>query len=195
MIKKDAQYHFGDKLRNVRERRGITLKEVADKAHVSESLVSQIERNRVSPSIDTLLSIADVLGVDLYYLFSGYRQKRQVDLVRRDERQRLECSGVSYSQLSLMRGSAEEHEIEAFILEIAPGSEKGSADYGHMGREMGYILEGEGELGYGSDQFDLHEGDCISFLSDIPHVLRNRGEGMLKALWVITPPKMLYFRD
>ena len=49
------KYTFGEKLRTVRERKGLTLKEVAGQAGVSESLVSQIERNKVSPSVDTLL--------------------------------------------------------------------------------------------------------------------------------------------
>jgi len=195
LIKDDVQYRFGDKIRAVRERKGVTLKQVADKAGVSESLISQIERNRVSPSIDTLLNIANVLGIDLDYLFSDYRQKRKVDLVRCGERQRLESAGVSYSQLSLMQGGGEEHGIEAYILEIAAGCGTGRGDYGHVGREMGYILEGEGTLNYGAEKYELREGDCISFSSDIPHVLNNPGQGPLRALWVITPPKMLFFRS
>ncbi|MBW1912730.1 MAG: helix-turn-helix transcriptional regulator, partial [Deltaproteobacteria bacterium] len=53
------KYRFGDKLRRVREKRKVTMKEVALKAGVSESLISQIETNKVSPAIDTLLGIAD----------------------------------------------------------------------------------------------------------------------------------------
>jgi putative glutamine amidotransferase len=56
-------YNFGEKIRSVRERRSLTLREVAEIAGVSESLVSQIERNRVSPAIDTLLALADALGI------------------------------------------------------------------------------------------------------------------------------------
>ena len=47
---KKIPYHFGEKLRQVRERKGYTLKVVASRAGVSESLVSQIERNKVSPA-------------------------------------------------------------------------------------------------------------------------------------------------
>ena len=66
---KQQPYRFGEKLRAVRERKGYTLKVVAQKAGVSESLVSQIERNRVSPAIDTLLTLADVLDINLEFLF------------------------------------------------------------------------------------------------------------------------------
>ena len=71
---KRVPYHFGEKLRSVRERKGYTLKVVATQAGVSESLISQIERNRVSPAIDTLLSLADVLDINLEFLFEEYRR-------------------------------------------------------------------------------------------------------------------------
>ena len=73
---KQQPYRFGEKLRTVREKKGYTLKVVAQKAGVSESLVSQIERNRVSPAIDTLLTLADVLDINLEFLFEEYRRGR-----------------------------------------------------------------------------------------------------------------------
>ena len=72
---KRVPYHFGEKLRQVREHKGYTLKIVAQRAGVSESLVSQIERNHVSPAIDTLLALADVLDINLEFLFEEYRNK------------------------------------------------------------------------------------------------------------------------
>ncbi|GHU67742.1 hypothetical protein FACS189447_10140 [Spirochaetia bacterium] len=80
------KYQFGGKIRSVRERRGITLKEVAEKAGVSESLVSQIERNRVSPAIDTLLALVEALDLDLEYLFADFRRERDVKVVLKKER-------------------------------------------------------------------------------------------------------------
>jgi len=52
------KYTFGDKLRAVREKKKMTMKDVAEKAGVSESLISQIETNKVSPAIETLLTIS-----------------------------------------------------------------------------------------------------------------------------------------
>ena len=83
---KRVPYHFGKKLRMVREHKGMTLKVVADKAGVSESLVSQIERNKVSPAIDTLLALADALDINLEFLFEEHRRKRPVKITRSDER-------------------------------------------------------------------------------------------------------------
>jgi len=194
-LKDTIKHRFGDKLREIRERKGITLKSVADAIGVSESLVSQIERNRVSPSIDTLFAVADALGIDIDYLFREYRHKRKVQIVRREEQKTVATSQVHYTQLSVMHDYSEEHAIEAFLMEIEAGGEKGSNDYGHPGRELGYILDGYAELIYGTDTHPLRKGDSISFTSDVPHVLRNTGPDTFKALWVITPPRMLFFKE
>lgn len=195
MIKSELKYQFGSKLREVRERKGLTMKEVAEHSNVSESLISQIERNKVSPSIETLLSISDVLGIDMEYLFRDYRKERNVRLVKKAERKSIRTPGILYQQLSVLSDSDDEHAIEGFLLEVDAGAEKGSEEYGHTGKEFGFIIQGSGEFHYGKRVYPLSEGDSITFASDIPHVLKNSGEGTLKAVWIITPPKMLFFKD
>lgn len=183
------RYKFGDKLRTVRERKKITLKEVAEKAGLSESLISQIERNKVSPAIDTLLLIAEILDIDLEYLFQDFRKNRKVNLVRAEKRNRMDFQGVIYEQLVKTLEEKSEHGIEAYLMTIVPGAQSGSKEYGHRGKELGVILEGSGDFSIGSETYHLNEGDSISFDSDIPHSLKNKGEKKLKAFWVITPPK------
>jgi mannose-6-phosphate isomerase-like protein (cupin superfamily) len=63
-------------------------------------------------------------------------------------------------------------------------------EYGHPGKELGFILEGTGILYYGTEEYKLFRGDSISFPSEIPHILKNTGSGPLEALWVITPPRL-----
>ena len=82
-------YKFGDKIRLIREKKGLTLKEIAEKVNVTESLISQIERNKVSPAIDTLLKIAEVLEIDVEYLFSDYKIEKKVNIVKKDNRKKI----------------------------------------------------------------------------------------------------------
>jgi len=191
-LKEQIKHKFGEKLRTVRERKGLTLKAVAARAGVSESLVSQIERNRVSPSIDTLLLLAEILEIDPDYLFSDLKQKRNIDIVRKEESRSIVTPQVTYRQLSILQDEVEEYSIEAFLMEITPGCENGSEEYGHRGKEFGYILEGEGILSYGDEEYRLRQGDSTAFSSDMPHLLKNQGKKPLKALWVITPPRKLF---
>ena len=187
-----TKYNFGEKIRSVRERKKMTLKEVAVKAEVSESLVSQIERNRVSPAIDTLLRLADVLEIDLEYLFIDYKKKKKINLVRAGERNKIINQGVLYERLSKTMDDDKEHAIEAYYIEIGSGLEKGSKEYGHKGRELGIIIEGKGEFIIGGEMYELNKGDSISFESDVPHVLKNKGQKTLKAYWMVTPPKKTF---
>ncbi len=192
MIKSKMKYKFGEKLRTVRERKKRTLKEVAQEAGVSESLVSQIERNKVSPSIDTLLLIADVLDIDYEYLFSDYRQKRKVAIIRKDAWASISSPKMMIQQLSVPGEGGAEHGIEAFSLKIEAGGEKGDREYGHSGWEFGVILKGEAQLIYGNESYELGEGDRISFPSDSPHLFKNSGDSMLEAIWVVTPARGMF---
>lgn len=185
-----VRHRFGEKIRAIRERKGLTMKEVGSRAGVSESLISQIERDRVSPSLDTLIGIAEVLQIDLEYLFADLKKNHRVALVRKEDRHVMIQGGVRYEQLTRFVGEAEKHAIEAFTLTIEPDSEKGDPSYGHPGQELGFIIEGEGELFYGTEQYILKTGDSVSFSADIPHTLKNTGKAPLKALWVVTPPRL-----
>ena len=184
------KYRFGDKIRAVREKRGLTLKEVAEKAGVSESMVSQIERNRVSPAIDTLLSLADVLDIDLEYLFSDYKRERSAQIVRAGERTTFSRPGVVYERLAQLEGLLPGIDgIEAYQIDMDPGSKTGSEEYGHKGSELGLVVEGRAELTVGKQSYILERGDSAGFASDFPHILANAGETILRVFWVITPPK------
>jgi len=185
------QYKFGTKIRKVRKKQQLSMKEVADKADVSESLVSQIERNKVSPAIDTLLKIVDVLDIDLEYLFSEFKKSRQVDIVRAEDRNKMVLNGVVYEQLCQITED-EQFGIESYYLEVEPGCEKGDVEYGHQGKELGIILAGKASLELGNKVYELTTGDSISFDSGLPHTLRNIGEEKLEAIWVTTPPKMIF---
>ena len=188
-MKEETRHRFGEILRNVRERRGITLKKVALEVGVSESLISQIERNKVSPSVDTLIAIANVLEIDLEYLFRDYKRKKNATIVRPDQRVTRTFQGVTYEHLTVVSDPTDEHSMEALLLTLEKDGTRGDMEYGHRGKELGVILEGSGTLTYGSNSYTIHAGDCVSFDSDIPHNLENKGQTPLRAVWIITPPK------
>jgi transcriptional regulator with XRE-family HTH domain len=163
------------------------MKEVAFQAGVSESLVSQIERDRVSPAIDTLLKLSDVLELDLEYLFADYRRDRQIQIVRpRDRAAALTKPGVRYERLAHINGV---EGIEAYEITIRGGAKTGSAEYGHRGWELGVVQEGRAEITLGNETHILEPGDAVSFSSASPHTIANRGSKKLRVWWVITPPR------
>ena len=184
---KKVPYHFGEKLRQVREHKGYTLKVVAQQAGVSESLVSQIERNHVSPAIDTLLALADVLDINLEFLFEEYRKERPVKIIRSGERPTLAEEEIIYEEISKPEDADKQNAFESYMIKVPAHSHTHRGSYGHIGREMGFIIKGKAKLTYESKEYILEEGDSATFSSGVPHTLENIGEEELNAIWVVTP--------
>ncbi|HOV63407.1 MAG TPA: XRE family transcriptional regulator [Spirochaetia bacterium] len=190
MIKSDVRYHIGETIREIRERKGETLKSVAQAVGVSESLLSQIERNRVSPSLDTLISIADVLEIDPDYLFKDFKRSKEITLVHRGKGKRLVLQKAVYEACAPHILHAGADSVEVVFIDLPPGGEKGNSEFGHQGTETGIILSGEGSLTYGATTYSLTKGDSVSFPSDMPHILKNTGTDNLEGLWLISPPRI-----
>lgn len=185
--KKQMKTKLGALLRAIRNARHLTIKEVAAKAGVSSSLLSQIERNRISPSLDTLLQLLEVYGVAPHKFFKDYETQTRVEIIRKDERRIFERKGFKYETLcgdSQAKGS---HSFSAFFLELEPGQKRGDEGDGHLGRELGIVLEGNAQLIYGGETYEIGAGDAISFFSQIPHVIHNHGQSLFQAYWVVTP--------
>lgn len=178
---------LGALLRAIRNARHLTIKEVATKAGVSSSLLSQIERNRISPSLDTLLQLLEVYGVSPNKFFKDYETQSKVEIIRRDERKIYQRKGFKYEKLCGESQEKGSHSFNAFFLELAPGQERGDAENGHLGRELGIVVAGRAELLYGQEQYEVSTGDTVSFFSQIPHVIRNTSDDLFQAYWVVTP--------
>ncbi|MGM0431561.1 MAG: helix-turn-helix domain-containing protein [Spirochaetota bacterium] len=188
--KRHTAYRFGDKLRQVRERQNFTLKALSAVVGVSSSLLSQIENNRISPSLDTLMSITEALEIDPEYLFEEIKQPREVSIVRKNERDGVRLRDVLYEQVSPSVDASDTLPYEIIELTVPPQGRKGSSEFGHPGRETGLIMEGTAILHYGSKTYQLQAHDSVTFASRVPHILENVGENQLKAIWVISPPRM-----
>jgi transcriptional regulator with XRE-family HTH domain len=183
------KYPIGVHLRSYREHKGETLKLVAKRAGVSESLLSQIERNKISPAIETLFKITDALGIEPEVLFSTITKEREIDIIRKSERKVFDENGIFYHKLSRTINSNARNEMEAYMIEIAPGREKASSISTHPGQECGIIVSGKAEFRFGDKNYILESGDSISFSSTVPHQIANVGKTTLKAYWIATPPK------
>lgn len=182
-------FRFGSKIRMVRERKGLTLKDVASRAGVSESLVSQIERNRVSPAIDTLLSLATVLDINLEFLFEEFKTGQSVKIIRNGERRTIAEDEVRYEELAKPLESNGSYSMESYLITIPPHAHTHRGSYGHLGRELGFIIQGTAEFRYENKKYILEQGDSISFSASSPHVLANNSSVELQALWVVSPPQ------
>ena len=179
-------FTIGQKIRDLRNNERMTLGELAAKVNVSPSLISQLERGGVNPSISLLKSIADALEVPLFSLFDKEENKVEEPspLMMSKERKVVTTGRVHFNLLSRNYDLG----CEFIYNEWPPGSSTGKEKYVHEGIECGLLLEGELEVELGDRTYHLKPGDSITYRSDIPHRLNNRGKKTAKGVWVNSKP-------
>ena len=179
---------LGVRLRHARMVRGITLKELADEADCSESMLSKIENDKAAPSFGTLHRIATALGTNISELYSAANSGDRI-VSHAGERPVLVTDNLRTGkgiQLERLIPYSREHLLQGNIHRIAPGG--GSEAIVHAGEEIGYVLEGEIELVIDGKRVRAKSGDSFHFRSELPHAYRNVGSKTARVLWVSTPP-------
>ncbi|MCL5951293.1 MAG: cupin domain-containing protein [Chloroflexi bacterium] len=176
---------LGITLQKLREKRGLTLEQLSQRACVSMGLLSQLERGLGNPSYDTIHKLATGLGVPIASFFDGTGSSNQV-VVKRSERKRLSFPdmNVTYELLSPDLNRA----IELLWIEHAPGVITKDHPHSHHGEECAVLLKGTLEIHIGGEKFVLEAGDSIYFRSILPHWYHNPGSEKTIAIWAITPP-------
>lgn len=186
VLLKNIVPRIGRILRVYREKMGKNQGEIAEKAGISISMLSQIERGIVSPSIDTLVTVCGVLDIDPSELFKRISSSPPIRIHRRGEQLCNEISGVRYEQLMTSMDSA--FPAELFLLEVDPGRSTGFSGVCHEGMEMGYVMSGEAIVTVDTVEYSINEGDSFCFNARLPHQLSNRESRVFRAVWSIAPP-------
>lgn len=178
------------RLRRERRLKGLRLKDVADAAGFSQSLISKIEHNKVTPSLSTLHRLAKALGTSVSALFAIEESTDKVVYRPRERpvvgkvQNMSEWEGI---EAEIMVPHREGQLLEGFVFVMEPGGHSGGV-LQHEGEECGYVLEGRLELVVGPNTYLLGRGDSFFFPSDIPHAYRNPGKVTARVIWINTPP-------
>jgi transcriptional regulator with XRE-family HTH domain len=182
--------HIGPRLRARREQLGLSLRELARRIGVSASLISQIERDKVNPSVSTLYSLVRELGLGMGDLFSigggPTAQAAAVEspLVTADERPLINLeSGVTWERLT----PTADPNVEFLRVVYDSGSESCPEHslIRHGGREYAYLLAGRLGVQIGFERYELSPGDSITFDASSPHRLWTIGDQPAEAIWVV----------
>lgn len=176
--------NIGKKIKGFRQSKDLNIKVLAERAGVSSSLLSQIEKAGANPSINTIKNIADVLEVPLYLFFKEDEARDSFIVRARDRRVMGEEEGAFYELLtSDMSGS-----IEFMMLTLAKGSHSSEKRREHRGEEVAYILSGSVELHLEGDVFTLEKGDSAKIESYMKHKWINIDSKEAKIIFAINPP-------
>lgn len=167
---------IGSQVRELRRKRNLTTTQLADRAGVSKSMISQIEHGNANPSIGTARSIATALEVPLFRLFlsSDGQHEAHTTLVRKDERIKLLVPG-SQAVRELLTSDLD-RAMTLGIVRIPPGASSSPVHTTHSGEECVFVLKGTVTIDVHDESHTLRAGDVLYFDARLPHVCQNIGD-------------------
>ena len=177
---------IGAKLKELRRRRDLGVRELAVRSGVSHSTISLIERDRMSPSIDTLSAVLDALGTTLPGFFSDlqsslpyspfYRAAEMTEIGKPET--------ISYRVIGLNHPN---RQVLMLHETYRAGGDSGET-FTHSAQEAGMVIKGAVEITVGEHVQVLSVGDGYYFDSRQPHRFRNVNEGVSEIVSAVTPP-------
>ena len=181
--------HIGKKIRELRKKGGLVLQDLSDRSGLSKPLLSQIEKEIVSPPIATLLKISKALNTNISFFFQNDGPEEKIVVVRRDESKVIDSryfgreeSGYYYEALAFKKPKKY---MEPLLVEFKRKKVDQLSYFSHDGEEFIYLLEGTLEFRTENQQYILRPGDSLYFESSIPHAYRALERKNAKALSVI----------
>lgn len=177
----------GARLQSVRTQKGLSQRELAKRAGVTNSTISLIEQNRVSPSVSSLKKVLDGIPISLAEFFTFDQDVGALDKVvySAEEQPDVGSAGVHYFLLAADRLN---RQMEIFREVMPPGADTGDEMLSYEGEEGGIVMQGELELISGERSHRLGPGDGYYIDCKVPHRFRSVGSEDLLIVSATTPP-------
>ena len=173
----------GKRLRALREERGISMRALARRSGLSANALSMIERGLTSPSVSTLIKLANALEVPITAFFRPVPDRSPIVYRKSNERSRV------LFQNGIWEGLGGEHfsgRVEAFMLTLEKGGTSGPYGMVHSGHEFVYCVDGSLEYEIEGQTYNLEPGDNLIFAAQMLHRWRNSGKKTTRVIVVIS---------
>lgn len=189
--KTPEEIRIAEKIKSLRQKQKLTLKELSNRTGLSPALLSQIENNLVSPPIATLLKIAKALQVKLSYFFEDEEEKDEKSYIYTSVKNRetiyREGTEYGYSYQLLAPGKPDKN-MEPFYVKFTSSKMGRTQFFKHEGEEFLYLLKGELLYTIGKEVIKMKPGDSIYFDSSVPHSVRCISKECAEAIVVVYTP-------
>ncbi len=189
----EEELRLGLRLKHARIAKGMRLSDLSLASGCSESLISKIENNKATPSLNSLHRLAKGVGTTIAGLL---RDQAEVDAIVMRQGQRpvlsrlgLGGSGVDGFETELLIPFGAKSALQATLLRVQVGARSDGMRQ-HEGDEVGYVVSGEIHLTVEGDTYLLRSGDAFFFPSMRPHGVSNSGTSVAVIVWVNTPPTL-----
>ncbi len=180
-----ADFDLGTRLRSIRQTSGLSQRELARRAGVTNGTISLIEQNRTSPSVGSLKKVLDGIPMSLASFFASDIDSGPRIFFAGHELQEIAGGDISFRQVG---HDLSDRALQMIYERYEPGADTGQAMLSHDGEECGIVIEGEYEVTVGSQQRILGPGEAYYFDSRQPHRFRNIGDVACVVVSACTPP-------
>ncbi|MFD7010666.1 helix-turn-helix domain-containing protein [Rhodococcus jostii] len=189
---------IGDRLRALRTEHGYSIRSLAERAEISSSVISEVERGKTEPSISTLKRVAGALGTSITYFFTApsqmnghvIRAKERITISSESDsdngheaRTSMQAQGVHFELASPNASEV----LEAIFGRYEIGASTGDELYSHEGEEWAMVLKGRFKITLADEVYFLNPGDSIWFQSTTPHKIENVANEVSEYIWIDTP--------
>lgn len=177
-----ARMDLGNKIKELRNKKGLTQEELADRCELSKGFISQLENDLTSPSIATLIDILQCLGSNLKDFFND-ADDEQIVFGPEDFFEKIDTE--LHNKIEWIIPNAQKNMMEPIRVTLEAGGST-YPDLPHEGEEFGYVLQGSVAIHIGSQVFRAKKGESFYFVPDKKHFLSSKAGAVL--LWVSSPP-------
>lgn len=187
-------YEIGEKIRQLRMRKKISLVDLGKHSGLSASMLSQLENGKLIPTLPTLARISMVFDVGLDYFFADKRKSRLLSLVRSEDRirfpERPDHPDPSYF-FECLAFSTQEKSLQAYLADFpARAPDAQPSFHFHAGAEFLHVTSGSVGIEFSDEEYVLEEGASVYFDPSEPHAYRGNSPGKNQALIITTPPRL-----
>ena len=174
---------IGKKIKDLRNRNGLTQQELADRTELTKGFISQLEHGQVSPSVVTLLNLIECLGTTASEFFKEAVEE-QIVFTEEGFFEKVDEVGNS---IQWIVPTAQKYQMEPLLVAVQPHQSL-DEDKPHDGEEFGYVISGKLNLYLGDQIYHEKAGESFYYPAKRKHRIENPGSRPAKFIWVSTPP-------
>jgi len=179
-----AEVLVGRKLREWRNRKGLSLRALADRSGLNVNTLSLIENGKSSPSVSTLQQLALALEVPITTFFESEPVEKRVVFTPVDQRP---LAAFGRTQMEHLGKDLADNAVQPFVVTLKPGTGSGDQMIVHTGHEFVYCLSGSIHYQIEQEEYTLKPGDSLVFEAHLPHCWKNSGDDTAQILLILYP--------